>query len=119
MSEDWKQRPEGGGWFAIWLIRNIARYGGRAIGRVLLYPISAYFLLTRGPERRASRDYLQRVSGHRVGLLAVARHIHTFAATILDRVFLLGGQFLHFDVAIGNVEVVHEQLDRGGMLLFG
>ncbi len=119
MSEDWKQRPEGGGWLAIWLIRNIARHGGRAIGRLLLYPITGYFLLMRGPERRASRDYLQRVFGHRVGLFAVARHIYTFATTILDRVFLLDGQFRRFDVDIGNVELVHAQLDRGGMLLFG
>ncbi len=41
MTTQWKQRPEGGGWFAIWLIRNIARYGGRTIGRALLYPITA------------------------------------------------------------------------------
>lgn len=119
MSGHWKQRPEGGGWFAIWLIRCIARYGGRAVGRLLLYPITAYFLLMRGPERHASRDYLQRILGHRVGLPAIARHIHTFASTILDRVFLLGGHFRHFDVDIGNVELVHAQLDRGGMLLFG
>ena len=76
MSANWKQRPEGGGWFAVWLIRSIARHGGRAIGRLCLYPITAYFLLTRGPERRASRDYLQRMFGRRVGLLAVARHLH-------------------------------------------
>jgi len=119
MSTNWKQRPEGGGWFAIWLIRSIARHGGRAIGRLCLYPITAYFLLTRGPERRASRDYLQRMFGRRVGLLAVARHLHTFAATVLDRVFLLGGQFRHFDVDIGDVELMHAQLDRGGALLFG
>src|SRR5690606_24672480 len=57
----WKQRPEGGGWFAIWLIRNIGRYGGRTAARALLYPITLYFLLRRGPERRASRAYLARV----------------------------------------------------------
>lgn len=119
MSEDWKQRPEGGGWLAIWLIRNIARYGGRAVGRLLLYPITVYFVLMRGPERRASRAYLQRLSGQRVGVLAVARHIHTFAATILDRVFLLSGQFRRFQVDIREVEAVHTQLDRGGLLLFG
>lgn len=119
MSEDWKQRPEGGGWLAIWLIRNIARYGGRAIGRLLLYPITAYFVLMRGPERRASRAYLQRVFGRRVGVFAVARHVHTFAATILDRVFLLSGQFRRFKVDIREVEAVHAQLDRGGVLLFG
>ena len=30
-----------------------------------------------------------------------------------------GGQFRHFDVDIGDVELMHAQLDRGGVLLFG
>ncbi|MCI4569164.1 acyltransferase [Lysobacter sp. CFH 32150] len=115
----WKQRPEGGGRFALWLIRTIARCGGRVVGRLCLYPITLYFLLMRGPERRASRDYLQRVFGHRVGWFAVARHIHTFAATILDRVFLLSEQLRRFDVDLRGVDALHTQLDRGGVLLFG
>ncbi|RBF91148.1 acyltransferase, partial [Xanthomonas oryzae pv. oryzae] len=45
MSKHWKQRPEGGGRFALWLIRGIARHGGRVVGRALLYPITLYFLL--------------------------------------------------------------------------
>ncbi|MGH8025751.1 MAG: acyltransferase [Pseudoxanthomonas sp.] len=120
MSANWKQRPEGGGRFAIWLIRGIARYGGRSVARACLYPITLYFLLVRGPERRASRTYLTRVLGRRVGLWAVAKHIHTFAATILDRVFLLGGRFGGFDVRITGLPELHEVLDRRqGVLLFG
>ena len=120
MSADWKQRPEGGGWFAIWLIRNIARYGGRAVARVLLYPITLYFLLVRGPERKASRDYLRRVLGRPAGLPDVARHIHAFAETILDRVFMLSGQMERFEVRIDGLEPLHEQIDRGrGVLMFG
>src|SRR3546814_611209 len=50
----------------------------------------------------------------------VACHIHTFAATILDRVFLLGGEIERFDVTVHDVAQVHAQLDRGqGVLLFG
>lgn len=120
MSANWKQRPEGGGRFAIWLIRSIARYGGRRIARACLYPITLYFLLVRGPERRASHAYLTRVLGRKAGLWAVARHIHTFAATILDRVFLLGGRFSGFDVRITGLPQLHEVLDRRqGVLLFG
>ena len=63
MSAQWKQRPEGGGRFAIWLIRTIGRHGGRRLGRACLYPITAYFLLRRGPERRASRAWLTRALG--------------------------------------------------------
>lgn len=120
MSTRWQQRPEGGGRFAIWLIRSIARCGGRALSRALLYPITLYFLLVRGPERRASRDFLTRVFGRRASLLEVARHIHCFASTILDRVFLLSGQLRRFDLRVHGLAELHEVLDRHqGMLLFG
>ena len=56
----WKQR-EGGGLFAIWLIRTIALRLGRGVARVLLYPIALYFFLRRAHERTASRAYLSRV----------------------------------------------------------
>ena len=120
MSANWKQRPEGGGRFAIWLIRGVARHGGRTLGRACLYPITLYFLLVRGPERRASRRYLARVLGRKVGLWSVARHLHTFAATILDRVFLLGGNYGGFNVRLAGLPELHEVLDRRqGALLFG
>lgn len=116
----WKQRREGGGWFAIWLIRGIGRHGGRALARLFLYPITGYFLLRRSAERRDSRANLSRILGRPATLGDVARHIHTFAATILDRVFLLGGQIERFDVTVHGVDVLHAQLDRGqGVLLFG
>ena len=120
MSTGWKHRPEGGGWFALWLIRGIARYGGRAVARVLLLPITLYFLAARGPERRASRAWLQRVTGRAAGLWQVARHIHCFASTILDRVFLLGGELDRFDIRVQGADALHRQLDKGrGVLMFG
>ena len=121
MSAGWKRRPEGGGWAAIWLIRAVGRYGGRALARGLLYPITLYFLVRRGPERRASRAYLARALGRPATLLDVARHIHTFAATILDRVFLLGeGDSRRFDIDVHGVEPLHASIDQGhGLLLFG
>jgi predicted LPLAT superfamily acyltransferase len=120
LNAHWKQRPEGGGRFAIWLIRSIARYGGRAVARLCLYPITAYFLLVRGPERRASREYLARVLGRSPGWLDVARHIHTFAATILDRVFLLSGQLSRFDIRVEGLDALARRVDRGeGVLVFG
>lgn len=118
--QHWKQRPEGGSVFALWLIRTIARRGGRFVARLCLYPITLYFLAMRGPERCASRAYLTRVLPSPPRLLQVARHIHTFAATILDRVFLLGGQLQRFDFAVVGLPALEAQLDRGrGVLLFG
>ena len=46
---NWQSRPEGGGRLALWLIRNIALYGGRRLGRLCLYPITVYFYLRRAP----------------------------------------------------------------------
>ncbi|TXK62279.1 acyltransferase [Alkalisalibacterium limincola] len=116
----WKQRPEGGSAFALWLIRTIALLFGRRVSRVLLYPITAYFLIVRGPERRASRAYLARVLGRPPRLVEVARHMHCFASTILDRVFLLCGSFKGFDMRAHGLDVLNGYMDRGqGMLLLG
>jgi predicted LPLAT superfamily acyltransferase len=116
----WKQRPEGGGFFAIWVIRTIARRGGRFVARLCLYPITLYFLAMRGPERRASLAYLERVLPSPPGLVHVARHIHTFASTILDRVFLLSGQLQRFDIEVKGIDALHAQRAQGrGALLFG
>ena len=120
MTTSWKQRPEGGGRFGLWLIRNVARHGGRALARVCLPPITLYFLLVRGPERRQSRAYLARVLPSPPRLWDVARHIHTFASTILDRVFMLTGQMQRFEVDVQGIDNLHAALDRGhGVLLFG
>jgi len=117
---DWKDRPEGGGRFAIRLIGGIARHGGRGIARACLYPITLYFFCMRGTERRASRDYLQRVRGRPASALAVTRHIHTFAATILDRVFLVAGRTRLFDIRSSGTEALLQLLDQGrGVLVFG
>lgn len=117
----WTQRPEGGGRFAIWLIRSIVLRMGRPLGRLLLYPITLYFLIRRSAERRASLAYLRRALGRRPTLLDGARHVHSFAATILDRPLLLTDRLGGFDIQIHNVEVVHERMrpDRGVLLLGG
>jgi predicted LPLAT superfamily acyltransferase len=48
------------------------------------------------------------------------RHYHAFAATILDRVYLLDDQYARFDVRSYGVDVVEAVLARGeGCLLLG
>ena len=119
-ARDWTRRPEGGSRFAIGLICGLARHGGRALARTLLYPTTAYFLLRRAPERAASRSYLSRVLGRPARLGDIARHVHTFACTILDRVFMLSGQMERFDIRTSGLDGLHAQLDRGqGVLVFG
>ncbi|MGY4514775.1 LpxL/LpxP family acyltransferase [Lysobacter sp. HA18] len=120
MNDAWAKRPPGGNWLGLWFIRNVGRYGGRGLARAMLYPITAYFLLRRGYEREQSRRFLTRALGRPATLIDSARHIHTFAATILDRVFLLSGELDRFDIRTTGLDELHAPLDRGqGVLLVG
>ena len=119
-SEHWLDRPEGGGWFALWLIRSIGLHFGRGCARLLLYPITLYFYFRRGPERRAARDYFRRLDGRAGNVWQVLHLIHAFAATILDRVFLLARGIKGFKVSMRGVDELHHYLDQGkGVLLVG
>jgi len=119
MSEHWTERPEGGGWFAIWLIRTIGLRLGRTVARSLLYPITVYFYFRRPFERRVSREFLARALGRPASAWEVMRHIHRFASTILDRVFLLADRFARFDVRMHGLDELLSRMcpDRGVLLL--
>ena len=119
-SAEWMRRPEGGGRFALWLIRTIALRAGRWPARLILIPAAAYFVVRRGPERRASRRFLTRVLGRPATLWDVGRHVFTFATVTLDRVFLLTDAFRGFDIRTHGLEELHQALDlRHGALLIG
>jgi predicted LPLAT superfamily acyltransferase len=93
---------------------------GRTVARLLLYPISAYFLVFSVRARAASRKYLRKVLGREPRISDVFRHYHTFAATILDRVFLLKGDYSGFAIRTFNEEIVSEEVARGqGCFLVG
>jgi predicted LPLAT superfamily acyltransferase len=119
LTEHWTQRPEGGGWFAIWLLRWISLTLGRACARAFLYPITLYFFVRRPFERRVSYEFLQRAFGRPATAWEVMRHIHRFASTILDRVFLLSDRFRRFDVRMHGLDDLTSRIrpDRGVLLL--
>jgi predicted LPLAT superfamily acyltransferase len=118
MSQAWQHLPERGSSGALALIHWIGTRVGRGGARGLLYPIALYFLLTARAQRRASRRYLRRVLGRDPGWISTFRHIHCFACTILDRVFLLAGQFQRFDIHVHNGSLILDQVASGrGCLL--
>lgn len=120
MSAHWLDRPEAGGWFAIRLIGFIGLHCGRSVARLLLYPITLYFYFRRGPERRTAREYFRRLTGTPGSPWQVMRLIHAFAATILDRVFLLARGAGAFDVNTEGVDELRRHIARGrGVLLIG
>jgi predicted LPLAT superfamily acyltransferase len=116
----WLDRPEGGNALALRLIMAIGLGLGRGVARLVLLPITAYFLIRRGPERRASREFLALALGRPPTLGEIARHFHTFAGVTLDRVFLLAGRLEKFDIRVIGLETLHRALDGGqGVLLLG
>ena len=120
MNEQWQHRSEAGSGLLVRFIRWVALDVSAPLARAMLLPITAYFLVVRGPERRASRHYLRRALRREPGLLDIARHIHTFATSILDRVAFLSGESRTRAVRVHGVECLQHYLDAGrGVLLFG
>jgi predicted LPLAT superfamily acyltransferase len=120
VTRSWLERPEGGSVLAMRILVAVALGLGRNVARWVLLPITAYFMVRRGPERRASRAYLARVLGRPPTVLEVARHFHTFAGVTLDRVYLLKGRLSRFDTRIIGLEELHRVMDLGrGVLLIG
>lgn len=120
MRQQWIERPEAGNAVALrWFIR-FALLVGRRVGCVLIMPITLYFLLRRGPERRASRIYLSRIAGRRASWWQVWRHMLHFAVVGLDRIFLLAENLQRFDIRTHGVDQLVAALDKQrGLLLFG
>jgi predicted LPLAT superfamily acyltransferase len=120
VKQEWIDRPEGGSAFGYRLISTFARLCGRTAARLVLYPITAFYLVRRGPERRAARKYLERVLGRKPSLWDVAKQIHCFAAVTLDRVFLLSESFKRFDIRVIGLDDMRQQwAKKRGVLVFG
>ena len=115
----WQLRPEAGGRIAKWLLRPLAFGLGRPVARFICYFVAFYFMVRRGPERAASRDYLGRVLGRRAGWLDVYRHFLCFSRVVLDRLYLMTDQFSRFDVQLVGREQIAAALEpgRGALLL--
>ena len=119
MKKSWQDHQERSNPLALKAIRWIALHLGRPIARLVLYPISFYFLIFATEQRRASQAYLARVLKHQPTWLDTAKHIHCFAATILDRVYLLTEQFdqLAIEFPDENMPLSYSQQGMGCILL--
>lgn len=119
LTPSWKIQQERSTPFALKSIRWIALNLGRPTARLLLYPISLYFLLFAPVQRKASRNYLRRVLDREPSWLDLCRHIFCFAATILDRVYLLTGRFdqLAIDFPKENIPLSYARKGIGSILL--
>ncbi len=124
----WTQQRERGSVWAIRVAVWLALHAGRAVLRVLLVPVCAYFMLVPSPWQRASRDYLPRALGRKARFSDGWRHCQCFAQCLLDRIYLLHGQRARFDVRLVGGPVIDRMRGDGlgdglgagkGVLLFG
>ena len=116
----WTDLPERGTLTMLRLIHWTATAVGRWAARLLLYPTTLYFVLSAHTARRMSYQYLERVRSRPAHWWHVFRHFHCFAATILDRVYLLTGAFQHFEIKFHDREILHQQVESGqGCILLG
>ncbi len=116
----WIELPERGTPALLRISGWLATHLGRWTARLLLYPITLYFVISGGAARKASREYLTRLRGRPARWWDVLRHFHCFASTILDRVYLLKGEFDQFDVEVHDREILDNQIATGrGCILLG
>jgi predicted LPLAT superfamily acyltransferase len=116
----WLQRSERGTASVIRLVVWVALRLGRPVARALLWPVCAYFVTFSPQSRMASRDYLTRILARRPHLGDLFRHYFTFAACVLDRVYLLNDQLDRFDIEVHGEPLVLDALQGGdGCFLFG
>ncbi len=102
--DGWQAREERGHAALMRLMAFLSLKAGRRASRLLLTPISLYFLLFVPSARRASRAFLGRARGRPVRLGEIYRHFHHFASTVHDRVFFLNECFEAFDIEVEGRE---------------
>jgi predicted LPLAT superfamily acyltransferase len=119
MATDWQEIPEAGSATAIRFLVWVARVLGRRMLHVLLIPVAAYFVMVRGADRRASRDYLGRVLGRRANLADVYKHFYTFARVVSDRFYFITGETNNIPIRVHGAEALQKlvALGRGGIVL--
>ncbi len=110
----WTRQKERGSTAALWLMAWIVTRMGYGVGYALLWPIAGYFFLTSPLQRRAMRRFQRRARGREPRLREVFRPFLVFAATILDRLFLLDGQRKGYDLRIEGLDLLNERIARGG-----
>ncbi|MGH8500829.1 MAG: acyl-CoA synthetase [Methylococcales bacterium] len=119
MTPSWQTQHERSTPLALKSIRWIALNLGRPAARLLLYPITLYFLLFAPVQRKASRNYLKRVLNREPSWLDLGRHVFCFASTILDRVYLMSGQFHRLTIQFpdDNIPLRYARAGLGSILL--
>ena len=116
----WTASPERGSTAMLRLMLWITGALGWRAGHALLYPITAYFLAFSPRQRVTARRYLDRALGRPARLRDLFRLYFAFAATILDRRWLVTGSTGAYRIEVTGLEALRARIAEGrGCLLFG
>jgi predicted LPLAT superfamily acyltransferase len=99
-----------------WICRVFGRWPFRAV----LYPVLAWYVLTKPLPRNASRNYLRRVAKHSSEAQpGVLPHFAAFGESILDKMQLWGGLFKFDSVDLHGGELITDAVaaGKGGLLV--
>ena len=119
-TQHWSRAHERGSLVALRSMAWVAVTFGRRVARAILHPIALYFVLCAPAARRRSARYLGRALNRPARWRDVYRHVHTFAATVLDRVYFARCQFEAFDIDIVGAACIDDAAARGrGAVLLG
>ena len=116
----WTETRERSAMWVLRLMRWFALTAGRRLARLVLHPITLYFIVAGRRVRRESARYLTRALGRPARWYDVYRHVHAFAATVLDRVYLLQERYDRFDLHPSGVACMDDALAHGeGIFMIG
>ena len=117
---EWTQRKELGSLFLLRFLVWVSLFFGRNFTKLMLYPISVYFIVVAKQARQASRQYLQKVLGRPIRWPDIFKHFFYFATVSLDRIYFLNGQTHRFVCTIENENLLHQAMRQDqGLFLFG
>ncbi len=101
------------------VMRWLATFAGRRLTRLVLHPIVCVVIFDRRTRHHSAR-YLTRALGRAATWGDVYRHLFTFLATVLDRVYLLQERFDEFHFEASGAAAILEPFAQGdGVLAFG
>ncbi len=116
----WQNLPERSNEFWIHSIIAVTRRLGRSVSRILLYPISLYFLIINNRTRPASRKFYRLALGREPGFFDYFKQYHTFACSLLDRLAILTERDEGITIHLRGVEHLERIRDQGvGGILVG
>lgn len=116
----WSAQRERSNMPALRTMAWIALHLGRRVARLVLLPITLYFVVFAPRARRQSVRYLGRALGRAPRLPDRWRHMHAFASVVLDRLYFVRGALHEFELRIHGAKLVDATLAEGrGAFLIG